>query len=231
MDRLTTVCSVDSRSTVAAEGVVGHRWVSGPILGDAPWLSGDPLRLRQILVTLVGNAIKITESGTVTITVAGRVEGAVRFSVADTGIGIDPSALDRVLDPFSQADDSTTRRFGGSGFGLAICAQLVDLMGGTPRIDSGPRGGSRAHTDHRGHRVGHGRRPRRVPGQRHGRLRPQAARPRGCGRCAVAVPSRAHGPCATRPAVPKKQPKEAPVKAGRRRRVSVAPGESHGPAS
>ncbi|MGH9265904.1 MAG: PAS domain S-box protein [Acidimicrobiales bacterium] len=97
---------------------------------------GDSLRLRQILVNLASNAVKFTDAGQVTLAVAGGGDGRLRFSVADTGIGIDESVRDKLLDPFSQADSSTTRRFGGTGLGLAICAQLAELMGGTLDFES-----------------------------------------------------------------------------------------------
>ena len=104
---------------------------------DVPcWVRGDSLRLRQVLVNLVGNAVKFTEHGSVTIGVSARRDDRLRFRVADTGIGIEPSARPTLLDPFSQADSSTTRRFGGTGLGLAICAQLVELMHGALDFDS-----------------------------------------------------------------------------------------------
>ncbi len=106
------------------------------IADDVPaWVTGDPLRLRQVLLNLASNAVKFTDRGTVTLAVRAR-PGGLRFTVSDTGIGIDPSVRHLLLDPFSQADSSTTRRFGGTGLGLAICAQLVDLMGGTLDFES-----------------------------------------------------------------------------------------------
>jgi len=104
--------------------------------GVPPSVRGDSLRLRQVLLNLASNAVKFTDRGSVTIAVAALGDGRLRFSVADTGIGIDPSSRQTLLDPFSQADSSTTRRFGGTGLGLAICAQLVELMGGTLDFDS-----------------------------------------------------------------------------------------------
>src|SRR3984885_3420101 len=97
-------------------------------------LIGDPTRLRQVLLNLLGNAIKFTESGVVTLRVASdanpSIPTALRFTVTDTGIGIPGEKLARVFERFTQADSSTTRRFGGSGLGLTISKRLVELMGG-----------------------------------------------------------------------------------------------------
>ena len=97
-------------------------------------LVGDPTRLRQVLLNLLGNAIKFTESGGVSLRVErdedSSVPTALRFSVTDTGIGIAQDKLARVFERFTQADSSTTRRFGGSGLGLTISKRLVELMGG-----------------------------------------------------------------------------------------------------
>ena len=94
-------------------------------------VQGDPVRLRQVLINLVGNAIKFTDAGGVRVVVRQPGGDRIRFEVLDTGIGIDPAARASLLDPFTQADTSTTRRFGGTGLGLAISRQLVDLMGGS----------------------------------------------------------------------------------------------------
>jgi CheY-like chemotaxis protein len=103
---------------------------------------GDPVRLRQVLTNLVGNAIKFTHAGTVTISAGGLGAGRVRIAVTDTGIGIDPKVRATVLDAFGQADSSTTRRYGGTGLGLAICSQLVGMMGGILDFASQPGEGS-----------------------------------------------------------------------------------------
>ncbi len=112
-----------------------------------PWVVGDALRLQQVLLNLGGNAIKFTHQGEVTLAVAvlpatNGGQGALRFTVRDTGIGIAPSQLERIFDGFSQAEASTARRYGGSGLGLAICRRLVQMMGGTLRVDSVEGAGS-----------------------------------------------------------------------------------------
>jgi two-component system sensor histidine kinase/response regulator len=102
---------------------------------------GDPTRLRQILLNLVGNAIKFTTSGHVCLRISGgsaSPDGSVglRIAVEDTGIGIPADRIDQLFDVFSQVDQSTTRRFGGTGLGLALCRQLAQLMGGTVGVES-----------------------------------------------------------------------------------------------
>jgi PAS domain S-box-containing protein len=114
-------------------------------------VEGDALRLRQILINLVGNAIKFTEHGAITISVApaaGSGEGGsamLEFIVADTGIGLTTRELANVFSPFTQADSSTTRKYGGSGLGLAIVDRLATLMGGKVWVESTPGTGSRFH--------------------------------------------------------------------------------------
>jgi signal transduction histidine kinase/FixJ family two-component response regulator len=107
---------------------------------------GDGARIRQILMNLVGNAVKFTVEGSVVVRVSRRDDGAaesVLIEVIDTGIGIEPDLLARMFEPFVQADASTTRRFGGNGLGLAIAKELVDLMDGAIGAESEPGRGSR----------------------------------------------------------------------------------------
>ena len=101
----------------------------------------DPLRLRQILLNLVANAIKFTPAGSVTIS-AELENGCLCFRIRDTGIGIQPDYLDKIFNPFEQGDNSMTRRFGGTGLGLPITAHLVQLLGGSIEVDSTPDQGS-----------------------------------------------------------------------------------------
>jgi signal transduction histidine kinase/ActR/RegA family two-component response regulator len=113
---------------------------------DAPErVLGDSARVRQVLMNLVGNAVKFTAEGSVSVRVSRRrepgVEG-VRLDVVDTGIGIDAPAMERMFEPFVQADVSTTRKYGGNGLGLSIAKELVELMGGIIGAESEPGRGS-----------------------------------------------------------------------------------------
>lgn len=109
-------------------------------------LVGDQYRLRQVLMNLVGNAVKFSEKGEIVVSVTEerREEGNIilQFTVADAGIGIEPEALGRIFNAFEQADVSTTKRFGGTGLGLAICKRLVEMMEGEIGVESTPGQGS-----------------------------------------------------------------------------------------
>ena len=104
---------------------------------------GDALRVRQILSNYLSNALKFTETGAVRVHVRTAAGASVRFEVEDTGPGIAPLVQARLFMPFTQADDSTTRRYGGTGLGLSICRELAHLMGGEVGLDSEPGRGSR----------------------------------------------------------------------------------------
>ena len=116
-----------------------HPSVSGSFVGD-------PLRLRQIIVNLVGNAIKFTEKGSVFIRIMpAEEEGQFHFMIEDTGIGIPADRLSQIFESFTQADTSTTRRFGGTGLGTTIARELVELMGGQIWAESEEGKGSTFH--------------------------------------------------------------------------------------
>lgn len=105
--------------------------------------TGDPVRLRQILTNYLNNALKFTQRGSVVLSAAAPRPQWLRVEVTDTGPGIDPAVQPRLFTPFTQADTSTTRRFGGTGLGLSICRQLAGLMHGETGVDSTPGQGSR----------------------------------------------------------------------------------------
>ena len=110
--------------------------------GAPPWLMTDGLRLRQILLNLIGNAVKFTEAGHIRVSYrVGRHD--VRVTVADSGIGISPLQLETIFHPFTQGDIDTARRFGGTGLGLSISRQLAALLGGRIEVESTPGEGSR----------------------------------------------------------------------------------------
>lgn len=97
---------------------------------------GDPTRVRQTLLNLIGNAVKFTKQGEVRLRVTRRSRDEIQFSVVDTGIGMSMDQLKSVFEPFNQADSSTTRKFGGTGLGLSICRALVETMGGEIKVSS-----------------------------------------------------------------------------------------------
>src|SRR5208282_3979457 len=105
-----------------------------------PWLSGDPMRLRQVLINLLRNSTKFTEKGRLALRVSlnpgGRGPSSLIFAVSDTGIGIPKEQLPKIFESFVQADSSTTRKYGGTGLGLTICKKLVEAMGGRIWVES-----------------------------------------------------------------------------------------------
>jgi len=136
--RETLTGALKPQALAASKKGVELLYDEGP--GMPERLRGDPGRLRQVLVNLVGNAVKFTEKGEVRVTVE-RVESpsedvALSFEVADTGIGIPADKLDSIFEAFTQADGSTSRRFGGTGLGLSIASGLVEMMGGRIQVES-----------------------------------------------------------------------------------------------
>lgn len=115
--------------------------------GVPQWVTGDPVRLRQIVANYLGNALKFTERGWIELRVTRRIDGRIRIEVRDSGPGIASDVQPRLFHPFSQADASTTRRYGGTGLGLSICRQLAVLMGGGVGMLSTPGEGSRFWAD------------------------------------------------------------------------------------
>ncbi|MDD5395042.1 MAG: ATP-binding protein [Thiothrix sp.] len=129
----------------AKEKSLTLHWEIAPDVPET--LEGDPGRLRQIMINLVGNAIKFTESGEIAVSVtrqSGTLDGQMQllFAVRDTGIGIPQEKQAAIFQPFQQADGSITRRYGGTGLGLTISSRLIEMMGGTLRLESDPGKGS-----------------------------------------------------------------------------------------
>jgi signal transduction histidine kinase len=122
----------------------GNRLHSSVVL-PRPVLWTDPLRLQQVLLNLLGNANKFTQSGDITLgahELHDRGAHWIVFDVSDTGIGIAADKLDAVFEAFTQADNETTRRFGGTGLGLTISRRLCEMLGGTIGVTSEPGRGS-----------------------------------------------------------------------------------------
>ena len=141
---------VDTLKTLAVRAHQKGLELAAHILPDVPdELIGDPVRLRQIVVNLVGNAIKFTEQGEVVVRAELDAQDGddirLHFAVRDTGIGIPKDKQDIIFEAFAQADGSTTRRYGGTGLGLAISMQLVKMMGGRIWVESEPGNGSTFH--------------------------------------------------------------------------------------
>ena len=140
-------CVEESVDLLAVRAAEKHLELTAEIDPALPrWIRGDVTRLRQILVNLLGNAVKFTAAGEVALTVASMVEygdvQSLHFSVRDTGCGIPADRLDRLFRAFSQVDASTTRKYGGTGLGLAISKKLTEIMGGRIWVDSEPGQGS-----------------------------------------------------------------------------------------
>ncbi|HWA09071.1 MAG TPA: ATP-binding protein [Opitutaceae bacterium] len=141
----------DAAGLVATKAALGGVQLDFTLAPGLPkYLEGDSYRLRQILLNLLSNAVKFTPAGgqvRLSVGPSGTAGGAalIRFEIRDTGIGIEPDALERIFERFTQADSSTTRRYGGSGLGLAISSRLVGLMGGRLEVESQPGAGSTFH--------------------------------------------------------------------------------------
>jgi two-component system sensor histidine kinase RpfC len=128
-------------SVLTHQAELRRLYLTAQVMPEIPHaLRGDPYHLRQILYNLIGNGIKFTESGGVTLSVSslGESDHAVRlrFAIRDTGIGIPTEAQERIFESFTQADSSTTRRYGGTGLGTTISKQLVEMMGGQIGLES-----------------------------------------------------------------------------------------------
>ena len=135
--------------------------VSASVADNVPQVvRGDPVRLRQVLINLVSNAIKFTEEGGIRIEVSrgqtSQKEVELLFAVADTGVGMSDETADRLFQSFTQADASTTRKHGGTGLGLVICKRLVELMGGKIGIRSAPGAGFDLLVSDAAAQIGHG---------------------------------------------------------------------------
>ena len=151
LDRILDECASLFSGTTQAKGIGLKVRPPAPDrrAPEGRTLIGDPFRIRQIVMNLVGNAVKFTEHGEIAVQadveMASADRAAVHITVSDTGIGMDAATLEKIFQPFTQADESTSRRFGGSGLGLAICRELAQLMGGRITVESTPGTGSAFH--------------------------------------------------------------------------------------
>lgn len=138
-----TIC--DALMPLAMQHGLELRYRFAPEL--EPMRMGDQKRLRQLLMSLIGNGLKFTESGEVAVDVVPGESDRVILTVADTGIGIPSEHIERIFEPFYQVESGMSRRFGGTGLGLAIARELIETMGGTIRVESEPQRGSRFIVD------------------------------------------------------------------------------------
>ena len=148
LDRILEECAGLFSATTQAKGIRLNVRPPASSLGalEGRSLIGDPFRIRQIVMNLVGNAVKFTEHGEILVKaevdLSDTQRAAAQITIADTGIGMDAATVEKIFHPFTQADESTSRRFGGSGLGLAICRELAELMGGGITVESTPGTGS-----------------------------------------------------------------------------------------
>tara|TARA_E500000318_G_scaffold82440_1_gene77811 strand:+ start:3409 stop:5925 length:2517 start_codon:yes stop_codon:yes gene_type:complete len=144
LDRVTSIAATRAEEKALAFEVVSNGIENTQFLGD-------PFHIGQILTNFCSNAVKFTDTGYVRLTVTSEPQkngiGHTRFSVSDSGIGMDKEVAERIFVPFHQADASTTRRFGGTGLGLAICRELAHSMNGEVWVESQPNHGSTFHVD------------------------------------------------------------------------------------
>ncbi|AND70939.1 histidine kinase [Dyella thiooxydans] len=138
---LVSTLAESALSTLQPLAVANGNRLSMVVAADPGVVAIDAVRMRQVLINLLGNAIKFTRDGEITLRLERDVD-TLRIAVSDTGIGMTPEQMERIFAPFEQADRSITRRFGGSGLGLAISRQLVQLMGGWIAVESEPGRGS-----------------------------------------------------------------------------------------
>ena len=148
MHELLASCRTLILSKAAEKGITLHFYAE-PSIGKMPM--GDPTRLRQVLVNLLSNAIKFTDAGSVKLQVA-LVDKSdetitMHFEVKDSGIGMSPDQIDKIFNPFIQAESGTTRKYGGTGLGLTIAKNIVEMMGGTLLVKSRPGVGSMFYFD------------------------------------------------------------------------------------